>query len=100
MRLRRGDLCRPVDRAAGRSRSIHPRGPDSGLPWARGTALAPGLADPEQLVPALAQEHLGTVTFVMFSGALVSVILSTVDSTLLAAGGMVSHNLVTPSCPV
>ena len=64
-----------------------------------GPRLVPGLADPEQLVPVLAREHLGTVTFVMFSGALVSVILSTVDSALLAAGGMVSHNLVTPFLP-
>lgn len=64
-----------------------------------GPTLAPGLADPEQLVPTLAQQHLGPLAYVMFAGALVSIILSTVDSTLLAAGGFISHNLIGPAFP-
>lgn len=64
-----------------------------------GPALLPGLAEPEQLVPTLAREHLGLVPYVLFAGALVSIVLSTVDSALLAAGGLVSHNLVAPLLP-
>jgi len=64
-----------------------------------GPSLVPGLGDPEDLVPTLASRYLGTITHVMFSGALVSIILSTVDSTLLAAGGLLSHNLILPLMP-
>jgi Na+/proline symporter len=44
----------------------------------------------------LAQKHLSTVMQVFFLGALVSAILSTVDSTLLAAAALTSHNLIVP----
>jgi Na+/proline symporter len=64
-----------------------------------GPTLAPGLDDPEQLVPVLAQQYLGPFVGVLFAGALVSIILSTVDSTLLAAGGFISHNLLSPLFP-
>ncbi|HUF47179.1 MAG TPA: sodium:solute symporter family protein [Vicinamibacterales bacterium] len=64
-----------------------------------GPTLLPGLADPEELVPTLASRYLGPVTYILFSGALVSIILSTVDSTLLAAGGLLSHNLILPLRP-
>jgi Na+/proline symporter len=59
-----------------------------------GPALVPGLDDPEQVMPALAQAHLGTVLFILFAGALISAILSTVDSALLAASALVAHNLI------
>lgn len=64
-----------------------------------GPELLPNLEDPEQLVPTLAREHLGAVAFVLFSGALVSMILSTVDSALLTAGGLVSHNVIAHAVP-
>jgi Na+/proline symporter len=64
-----------------------------------GPTLAPGLDDPEQLVPTLARQYLGPVVGVLFAGALVSIILSTVDSTLLAAGGFISHNVLSPLFP-
>jgi Na+/proline symporter len=64
-----------------------------------GPSLVPGLTDPEDLVPTLADRYLGTVTHVLFSGALVSIILSTVDSTLLSAGGLLSHNAILPLMP-
>jgi Na+/proline symporter len=54
--------------------------------------MLPGLASPEQVLPALAARHLGTVMHVVFAGALVSAILSTVDSALLAASSVVVHN--------
>ena len=61
-----------------------------------GGALAPGLADAEQLVPTVAQRLLPTVGYALFAGALISAILSTVDSTLLVASGLLSHNLLVP----
>ena len=64
-----------------------------------GPTLAPGLAEPEQLVALLAQQHLSTLLYVRFAGALISAILSTVDSCLLAAASLVSHNLVVPLKP-
>jgi Na+/proline symporter len=64
-----------------------------------GPRLVPGLDEPEQLVSLLAQQHLSTFLYVLFAGALISAILSTVDSCLLAAGSLVSHNLVVPLKP-
>ena len=64
-----------------------------------GPTLAPGLSDPEDLVPMLADRYLGTLTHILFSGALVSIILSTVDSTMLAAGGLLAHNAMLPLMP-
>jgi Na+/proline symporter len=62
-----------------------------------GPALLPGLEDSEQILPALARQHLPTLLYVLFAGALVSAILSTVDSALLAAGALVSHNVIIPA---
>lgn len=54
------------------------------------------LADPEQVLPTVARELLGPIAFAIFAGGLVSAILSTVDSTLLVASGLLSHNLLVP----
>jgi SSS family transporter len=59
-----------------------------------GASLLPGLAEPEQVLPSLARAYLPTVLFVLFAGGLVSAILSTVDSALLMAAGLVSHNVI------
>ncbi len=59
-----------------------------------GPAVVPGLEDPEQLLPRLAHLYLPTFLYVIFAGALVSAILSTVDSALLAVSALVSHNIV------
>jgi SSS family transporter len=64
-----------------------------------GPNLVPELDEPEQLVATLAQQHLSTFLYVLFAGALISAILSTVDSCLLAAGSLVSHNLIVPLKP-
>jgi len=64
-----------------------------------GPSLVPGLEEPEQLVTVLAERHLSTFLYVLFAGALISAILSTVDSCLLAAGSLVSHNLIVPLRP-
>ena len=64
-----------------------------------GPDLVPGLEEPEQLIAVLAQQHLSTFLYILFAGALISAILSTVDSCLLAAASLVSHNLVVPLKP-
>jgi Na+/proline symporter len=59
-----------------------------------GTRLMPNLANPELILPELAQKYLPTLVYILFAGALVSAILSTVDSTLLAASSIISHNFI------
>lgn len=64
-----------------------------------GPAFVPDLEHAEQVLPALAQLHLPVVLYIIFAGALVSAILSTVDSALLACGSLVSHNVILPLAP-
>ncbi len=59
-------------------------------------ALGLTLSDAEQLVPSVAQALLPTVLHALFIGGLISAILSTVDSTLLVASGLLSHNVIVP----
>lgn len=61
-----------------------------------GEQSLPGLEHPEQILPLLAKEHLNTFLYVIFADALISAILSTVDSALLAASSLLSHNLIIP----
>lgn len=61
-----------------------------------GAQLLPGLTDSEQILPMMAQTYLPAVLYIVFTGALVSAILSTVDTSLLVAGSLVSHNIVVP----
>ncbi|MGH7468528.1 MAG: sodium:solute symporter family transporter, partial [Longimicrobiales bacterium] len=61
-----------------------------------GAHLAADLADPEQLLPVLAQSLLPAALFTVFAGGVISAILSTVNSTLLMASGLLSHNLLVP----
>ncbi len=64
-------------------------------PW-----LVPGLEDGEQLVPVLASQHLAAWVYVPFAGALISAILSTVDSCMLAGSTLVTHNVLLPTLAV
>lgn len=59
-----------------------------------GPSLVPGLDHPEQILPRLAAQLLPGGWYILFAGALVSAILSTVDSALLAAASLFSHNLL------
>lgn len=59
-----------------------------------GPQLLPQVDDAEQIVPLLAEANLPGLMYVMFAGAVISAILSTVDSVLLASSGHVSHNIV------
>lgn len=57
--------------------------------------VGPGI-DPEQLLAHLAQVHLPKALYILFLGALVSAILSTLSGTLLVVGSLAAHNLVAP----
>lgn len=50
----------------------------------------------DTFLPALAQDILPPVLFVVFMGALVSVVLSTVVGTFLTVASLASHNIVLP----
>lgn len=61
-----------------------------------GLRFAGDLAHPEEILPAVAASLLGPAAYVLFVGALISAILSTVDSALLAASSITSQNLLRP----
>lgn len=58
--------------------------------------FAPSVGDAEQIIPVVAKSLLPTVLYAGFVGAIISAILSTVDSTLLTASALLSHNLIVP----
>ncbi|MBI2427259.1 MAG: sodium:solute symporter, partial [Ignavibacteriales bacterium] len=61
-----------------------------------GSVMMPGVENGEQILPMMAQKYLSSGMYVIFSGAIISAILSTVDSTLLAISGLTSHNILLP----
>lgn len=61
-----------------------------------GAVAMPGLSHPEQILPLMARSYLPLGLYALFTGALVSAILSTVDSAMLVAGSLTSHNLILP----
>ena len=61
-----------------------------------GFTIFPDLEQPEQILPMIAQKYLSPVLYIIFAGALISAILSTVDSTLLASSALMSHNIIFP----
>lgn len=56
--------------------------------------LLKSVSNPEQVMPILAKQQLPFILYILFIGALISAILSTVDSTLLAVSSLFTHNLV------
>ena len=54
----------------------------------------PGLTDPETVVPQMAIEHLHPVAIAVFVGALLAAIMSSADSSLLAASSVFSTNIL------
>lgn len=59
-----------------------------------GPYLLHNLPDSEQFLITLAHGILPKAIFVVFSGALISTILSTIDSILIAISALISHNLI------
>ncbi len=62
-----------------------------------GPHLVSGLEDPEQLLPTLSNRLLPKFWAAVFSCALISAILSTIDSILLASAALLSRNLISPA---
>ena len=61
-----------------------------------GPSLLHSLPDSEQFLITLAHGILPKAIFVVFAGALISTILSTIDSILIAISALISHNLIVP----
>ncbi len=59
-----------------------------------GPRLLPDLADPESILPELSRTHLPPWLNLLFAGALISAILSTVDSCLLVVSSILVRNLL------
>jgi Na+/proline symporter len=55
--------------------------------------------EPEQVLALFAQAKLSTPLYILFLGALVSAILSTLSGALLVAGSLAAHNVVAPLRP-
>jgi Na+/proline symporter len=64
-----------------------------------GPQLVPQLDEVEQIVPRLAEAHMPGLLYVMFAGAVISAILSTIDSVLLASAAQLSHNILEKMMP-
>ncbi len=61
-----------------------------------GPELMGSLNHNEDFIITLAQKYLPSFAFVIFAGALISAILATIDSILLSASALVSHNILVP----
>jgi len=59
-----------------------------------GRMLFPAIADPELVVPTLAIKFLSLPMLMLFLGALISAIMSSADSSLLAGTSLLAHNIV------
>jgi Na+/proline symporter len=55
--------------------------------------------DHEQVLALFAQQYLSLPLYIIFLGALVSAILSTLSGALLVAGSLAAHNIVLPLAP-
>jgi Na+/proline symporter len=64
-----------------------------------GAVILPGIEDPEQILPLLGQRFLPGLLYTIVAGALISAILSTVDTTLLVCSSLVSHNIIVAAKP-
>jgi SSS family solute:Na+ symporter len=64
-----------------------------------GATLFPGLENSEEILPMMASEFLHPFAYTIFIGALLSAILSTVDSALLVSSSLVTHNVIIPLRP-
>lgn len=61
--------------------------------------LLPQLTEPEQLLAEMAEQYLNPVLYIVFAGAIISAILSTVAGALLAAAALTEHNLIARLVP-
>jgi SSS family transporter len=59
-----------------------------------GRLIMPGLENPEHVIPGLAMMYLPDILLVVFLGALISAIMSSADSSLLAATSLTTKNII------
>jgi Na+/proline symporter len=59
-----------------------------------GRLIFPGIADPELVIPNLALKFLSLPLLMLFLGALISAIMSSADSSLLAATSLTTKNII------
>ncbi len=64
-----------------------------------GASLVLGVAQGDAFLPNIAQHVLPPWAHLLFLGALVSAILSTINSTLLSMGGLIGHNILIKRWP-
>ncbi|MEQ1780114.1 MAG: sodium:solute symporter family protein [Hyphomonadaceae bacterium] len=64
-----------------------------------GTAVGFEATDQDRFLPQLASQYLDPIMYVVLMGAIVSAILSTVDTTLLAVSAIATRNIVEPLVP-
>ena len=64
-----------------------------------GREIFPFLDKPEQLIPLLAKEYLSPIAFTIFACGLLSAIMSTADSYLLAGTSLVTNNILLKVLP-
>ena len=64
-----------------------------------GKSIFPDLDQPEQLIPLLAKQFLSPFAFAIFACGLLSAIMSTADSYLLAGASLITQNLLLKSYP-
>jgi Na+/proline symporter len=64
-----------------------------------GTHIAPELGHRDEFLPAIAQQVMPPVLFALLMGALVSAILSTVDSSLLTIASLTAHTFIVDRMP-
>lgn len=65
-----------------------------------GRTILPGLEKPELLIPLLAKTYLSPFTFTLFACGLLSAIMSTADSYLLAGTSLVANNVLLKVWPL
>lgn len=61
-----------------------------------GPTLIPNLPDAEKFLPVLAEKYLPPALHVVFIGAIVSALLSTIDSIILSVSALVTQNVLHP----
>jgi SSS family transporter len=59
-----------------------------------GSVTMPNIANPEYIIPELAQQHLHPVMIAVFVGAMLAAIMSSADSALLGASSVLSKNVL------
>jgi Na+/proline symporter len=64
-----------------------------------GRIVLPQLKDTDQLLPMLASQVLHPAVFTLFLSALVSAIMSSADSSLLAGSSLLTNNVIRPIFP-